>query len=109
MIPFPVKPAEAKVHAGFQSQGGICCNALHCTDWVQLCGSRNGFVRLEQPCGEQGSWGAARAASQYPAVGALEQRPLMSKAEAPRHRQGLGRAALAAVWRLWLSAEVWKP
>lgn len=51
----------------------------------------------------------ARAASQYPALGALDQRPLMSKAEFLRHRQGVGREALAAVWRLWLSAEAWKP
>lgn len=51
----------------------------------------------------------ARAASQYPALGVLGQRQLMSKAESPRHRQGLGRDSLAVFWRLWVSAETWKP
>lgn len=80
------------------------CSALHSVGlgvWIKRW---IGKAVVDREAGE-----GATAASQYPALGALDQRPLLSKAESPRHRQGLVREALAAVWRLWLSAEAWKP
>lgn len=94
------------------------CSALHSLGlgvWIKrwICEARKplwwtGEAVLGIVLGYWEAGEGARAASQYPTLGALDQGPLMSKAESPRHRQGLCRETLAAVWRLWLSAEPWK-